>query len=348
MKAGQSWLMLLSIWLGLFGCGGPGTRLSPQQMAAQMDTQVQKNRLQEQLLKQVAQLSVKDFKDYKVGPEDLLQVACLNTDKLNGQLRVNGQGEISPMLVGAVNVAGLTTNEIEKKLGRLYKEGDYLTNPQIIVSVVEYRHQKVAVTGAVSKPDSYALIGPRTLLEVLGMAGGLSDKAGEVAHIIRSQKATTTFRTGAPQSSFSPGTETAIVDLNQLLLKGAAQLNYSIQNGDVVYVPYANIAYVLGAVTKPGEVPIKNNMTVTKAVAVAGGQHVILSSNSAIILRLDENGQRQTIPVNIASIMKGSEPDVPLKENDIVYVQESGIRRFLFDLKMFNPGSVGMGIPAML
>jgi hypothetical protein len=63
---------------------------------------------------------------------------------------------------------------------------------------------------------------------------------------------------------------------------------------------------------------------------------------------MDENGQRQTIPVNLASITKGTEPDIPLKENDIVFVQESGVRRFLFDFKMFTPGNVGMGIPGMI
>jgi polysaccharide export outer membrane protein len=321
--------------------------MAPQQMVAQVDAKAKQSQLQEQLLKQVAMVSRPDFKDYKVGPEDLLEINFLETDKLHSETRVNGQGEISLLLVGVVKVEGLTTNEIEKKLVQLYKDGDYLKNPQVRIAVKEYRHQRVAVTGAVKKPDSYALIGPRSLLEVLGMAGGLSDRASEVAHIIRAPKSSTS-RAGAPRQPFTPGTETVIVDLNRLLLKGGTDLNYSVQNGDVVHIPFVHIAYVLGAVGKPGEVPIKGNMTVTKAVAKAGGLHIVLASNNATILRLDENGQRQTIPVNIASITKGTEQDIPLKENDIIYVHESGVRRFLFDLKLFNPGSVGMGIPAML
>ena len=337
---------------GVFGyfAGNNGLRRARSPVAAPADgTQADlqaKNRLQEQLLKQVAQAQVSagDYKDYKVGPEDLLGIQFLDTEKLQAETRVNGQGEISLLLVGVVRVGGLTTNEIEKKLVQLYKEEDYLKNPQIRVTVREFRHQKVAVTGAVNKPDHYALIGPRTLLEVLGMAGGLSPAAGEVAHLIRSQKGSTSSNA----TSFSPGTETVIVDLNRLLLKGAMDLNYPIQNGDVVHVPFAHLAYVLGSVSKPGEVPIKNNMTVTKAVAHAGGQHIILSSDNVTILRVDENGQRQTIPVNIASVTRGNEPDIPLKENDIVFVHESGIRRFFFDLKMFNPGAIGAGVPALL
>ena len=71
-------------------------------------------------------------------------------DKLNRTLRVNGQGEIIMPLVGAVKVAGLTTQEIEKRLSELY-DAHFLVNPQITVEVKEFRHQRVAVTGAVNE-----------------------------------------------------------------------------------------------------------------------------------------------------------------------------------------------------
>jgi len=343
-------VILLSIFLAsgiLGGCSGPAAQLPPQQVVAQLDSQAKQNRLQEQLFKQVAQVSVVDYKDYKVGPEDLLEINFLDTDKLRAEARVNGQGEIRLLLLGDIQVAGLTPAEVAKKLVHLYKEGDYLKDPNITVAIKEFRHQKVAVTGAVNKPESYALIGPRTLLEVLGMAGGLSDKAGETAHIIRSRKGASRPQAASPAQSFSPGSETIVVDLNRLLLKGAVNLNFPVQNGDVVFIPFAQTAYVLGSVAKPGGVFVKDNLTVTKAVAQAGGLHIMLSSYNATILRLDENGQRQTIPVNLAQITKGNEEDLPLKENDIVYVQESGVRRFLFDFKMLMPGSVNVSPAAM-
>jgi polysaccharide export outer membrane protein len=334
--------------LGLLGgCGGPAAQLPPQQAVAQVDFLAKQNRLQEQLSKQVTQVSGMDYRDYKVGPEDLLEINFLDTDKLWAEVRVNGQGEIRLLLLGDIQVAGLTPAEVAKKLVRLYKEGDYLKDPNITVAIKEFRHQKVAVTGAVNKPDHYALIGPRTLLEVLGMAGGLSDKAGETAHLIRARKGASRSQAASPVQSFSPGSETIVVDLNRLLLKGAVDLNFPVQNGDVVFIPFAQTAYVLGSVAKPGGVFIKDNMTVTKAVAQAGGLHVMLSSYNATVLRQDENGQRQTILVNLAQITKGKEEDLSLKENDIVYVQESGIRRLLFDVKMLLPGSVSVSPAAM-
>lgn len=333
----------------LAGCGGSAAQLPPPQVLARLDSQVKQNRLQEQLLQRVAQVSVMDYKDYKVGPEDLLEINFLDTDKLRTEARVNGQGEISLLLVKNVQVAGLTPSEVGKKLSKLYREGDYLKDPNITVSVKEFRHQRVAVTGAVNKPDQYSLIGPRSLLEVLGMAGGLSEKAGETAHIIRPQKGTLRSQSASPRQSFSTDSETIIVDLNRLLTKGAVDLNFLIQNGDVVFIPFAQTAYVLGSVTKPGGVFLKDNMTVSKAVSQAGGLHIMLSSYKATVLRMDDKGQRQIIPVNLDQIAKGNEADLPLKENDIVYVQESTIRRFLYDFKMLMPGSVSFtGIPGML
>jgi polysaccharide export outer membrane protein len=347
--SGRSVVGLIFLGLGLIGgCSGPAAQLPPQQVVVQADSQAKQSRLQEQLLKQVSRVSVADYKDYRVGPEDLLEINCMDSDKLRTEARVNGQGEIRLQLIGDIQVTGLTPDEVAKKLIRLYERGNYLRDPQIMVAVKEFRHQRVAVTGAVNKPDAYALIGPRTLLEVLGMAGGLSDKAGEVAHIIRASKGSVRSPAASSRQSFSPGSETIIVDLNRLLLKEAVDLNFPIQNGDVVFIPFAQTAYVLGSVAKPGGVLLKDNMTVTKAVAAAGGLHIMLSSYNATVLRLDDNGQRQTIPVNFAQITQGNEADLPLKENDIVYVQESGVRRFLFDFKMLLPGSVSVSPAAFL
>ena len=107
--------------------------------------------------------------------------------------------------MGPVKVSGLSPQAIEKRLAQLYREGDYIKTPQISVQVKEYRHQRVMVTGAVTTPGAYEVIGPRTLLEMLGKAGGLTDKAGETVQVIRSQSASEVRKTlkGERQSSLS-------------------------------------------------------------------------------------------------------------------------------------------------
>lgn len=366
MSLKQNWPVLLVALLCLTGCGGqgwekrgsqweyrsgpasaanqPSTRQLPAQ-AAQADSEAGRNRLQEELLKQSAQLSTTGSREYRVGAEDLLAIAFLDADKLNSEARVNGKGEIRLLLVGDVPVAGLTPDEVAAKLARLYLKGDYLRNPQITVAVKEYRHQKVAVTGAVKKPDSYALIGPRTLLDVLGMAGGLSEEASEVAHIIRSAANLPASRADVPQQPATPAREMIVVDMNRLLIEGVSELNLSVGNGDVVYIPFAQTAHVVGSVMKPGSVFLKDNMTVAKAVAMSGGLNPMFASSKATIVRMDKNGERLAIPINLGKIFKGQAEDVALQENDIVFVPESATRRFMYDFKSFLPGSLGMSVP---
>jgi polysaccharide export outer membrane protein len=273
-------------------------------------------------------------------------VTFFGQNELYREVRVNGQGEISMPLVGNVRVAGLSPRQVEQKLATIYKEGRYLKQPQITVFVKEYRHQRVAVTGAVNRPDYYEVIGPRSLLEVLGMAGGLKENAADVVHVIRRQGAG--GAAGAGKSTvaqpLAPGTQTIVVDLNRLVRQGAIELNVSIGSGDVVHVPFAQNAYVLGAVNKPGNVPVRDNMTAAQAVAMAGGLKPELASNRASIVRFDDAGQRVVIPINLWRVTRGQEEDTPLRPNDIVYVYESPLRRVLFDLKTLNPGMFSMGV----
>jgi polysaccharide export outer membrane protein len=296
---------------------------------------------------QANQTTLDSYRDYKVGPEDLLEVTFFGQEDLYREARVNGTGEISLPLIGAIAVGGRSPQEIETQLVQAYKTGRFLRDAQISVAVKEYRHQRVMVTGAVATPGSYEVIGPRTLLEMLGKAGGIVDKpemkAGDLVYIARAQNAPAMMkRTKGTKEPPSPPTN-IVIDLRRLLSGKSTDLNIPIKNGDVIYVPPAKMAFVLGAVKKPGQVPVRDNLTVTQAVALTEGQDIILSSNKITVLRFDELGERQVLPVNLKDITSGTEPDPILKPNDIVFVHESGLRRFLFDIRNFVPGSIGLG-----
>jgi polysaccharide biosynthesis/export protein len=287
------------------------------------------------------------YKDYKVGPEDLLEVDFFGQDDLHREVRVNGQGKISLPLIGGVPVAGQSPQEIEAQLVQAYKDGKFIRNPQISVSVKEFRHQRVMVTGAVANPGSYEVIGPRTLLEMLGKAGGVVDKpemkAGDLVYVARAQNAPALMKSAKGTKEQSSGLGNIVIDLRRLLSGGAMELNIPIKNGDVIYVPPAQMAFVMGSVRKPGQVPVRDNLTVTQAVALTEGQDQVLSSNNVTILRFGEHGERIVLPVNLKKIASGEEPDPKLKANDIVFVQESGWRRVFYDIRNFLPGSVGLG-----
>lgn len=342
------WVTIIFLLILVSACAGPSLQPSRDQMVSQVQAEAKKNRLQEQLLTQLGRVTLMSYHDYAVGPEDLLEISCFGQDEISGEVRVNGQGKITMPLVGEVQVAGQPPREIEKQLFTLYKDGQFFTNPQIKVLVKEYRHQRVVVSGAVAKPGSYEMIGPRTLLEIIGQAGGLNEKASDVIHVIRSQSAPERAKAlkVASRESFSPGSETIVIDLRRLLADGALDLNLPIKNGDVVYAPFVQNAYVLGAVKKPGNVPVKEKLTVAQAIALSGGLDLTLASNNVIVVRFDDNGQRIDLKYNLKQVIEEGGQEHLVKQNDIIFVEESGIRRALYDFKNLNPlGQFSAAIP---
>lgn len=323
--------------LGLLG-GQPSSQLQAQ--ISQMQQKSKTSLRQQQLFALASRAVLIGYQDYQVGPEDLLSVEFLGLDDLNREVRVNGQGEITLPLVGAVKVAGLSPKQVEERLMALYREGEFINNPQITVQVKEYRHQRVMVTGAVAQPGSYEVIGPRTLLEMLGKAGGLNEKAGDVVHLVRYQSAADRIKAEKlTVESFAPGTETIVIDLRRLLVEGDLSLNMPVKNGDVIHVPFARSAFVLGAVNKPGNVPVKDNLTVTQALALAGGLNPLLASNRITVVRFNEKGEQVNLAMNVNDTISGKEKDPLVQENDIVYAHESGFRRFLFNFRNLVPGA---------
>lgn len=348
----HSWEAIAFLIIGLSllgGCGGPSQQVLPAQALSprQAPTPTHDLDLQNKLMLQATQASLISYKDYKVGPEDQLAIVIYGQEKLNRELRVNGQGEITMPLVGVVKVGGLAPQEIEKRLIELY-DARFLVNPQITVEVKEYRHQRVAVTGAVAKPGSYEIIGPRTLLEVLSLAGGFSNQgsptgggaqAGDVVNVIRHQNApdVATSMKAAASKPFASKTETMVIDLRRLVSGREPQLNITIKNGDVIHVPFAGTAYVLGGVRKPGNIAVKENLTVSQAVAMAGGIDPILGTNNITIMRFDDQGRPISIKTNLSNIIARNDPDLPLKDSDVVVVNESALKKTIFVIRNLLP-----------
>jgi polysaccharide export outer membrane protein len=110
-------------------------------------------------------------KDYRIGPEDLIEVQVFGVDQLTRTVRVNSRGNISLPLIGTVHVGGLTGSEAEATIVTKLAES-YLQDPQVSLFIKEYTSQRVVVEGAVNKPGVYPLRGSTSLLQTLAMAGG--------------------------------------------------------------------------------------------------------------------------------------------------------------------------------
>lgn len=110
-------------------------------------------------------------KDYRVAPNDLIDIEVYDLDNTKRTLRVNAAGAISLPLIGTVIIAGLSSHEIESLVASRYRE-KYLQNPQVSVFIKEFAVERITVEGAVSRPGIYPLSGQITLLRALALAGG--------------------------------------------------------------------------------------------------------------------------------------------------------------------------------
>ena len=138
---------------------------------------------------------------------------------------------------------------------------------------------------------------------------------------------------GATQSAVPPAVGNGVppqnlisVNLAELLEKGDTQNNIAVLAGDVVTIPHAGVVYALGAVQRPG-VFVSNNdraqLSTLKVLALAGGTTRVAKRSEAVIIRKDEQGRQQAIPVDLAKIVKRENEDVRMLPSDILYVPDS-------------------------
>ena len=247
-----------------------------------------------------------------VGPGDILEISVLGVDELSRKVRVLGDGTITMPLLGNFPIAGFTVKEAEDAIGRALADKQLVNEPQVSIFVAESVSGSVTVQGAVVKPGVYELFGQRTLLEVLGRAGGLNRERGAEIIVLRRGE------TGAQES--------LLVDATRLVEEGDVSLNLQLEPGDIVMVPVArNLrVYVTGAVTRPGAVEYSSSegITILQAVTAAGGPTERANLKKVTLRRRLDDGTEESLEINLKKIQNGKEPDIPLERNDTIVVGE--------------------------
>lgn len=234
--------------------------------------------------------------DYKIGAGDLVRVNVFGSPEMATEARVSQSGSITVSLIGAVVVAGLSTNEAEALLAKRFIDGGFLRQPQVSVLVVEYESQKVNVLGHVVKPGQYALRASANVLDVLADAGGiLPQSAGDVATLMRVD-----------------GTKMDI-DLDKLF-RGDPTQNVPVAGGDRLYVPRSEQFYVYGQVQRPGVYKLERNMTVSRAITAGGGLTARGTERRAVVKRRTASGEEKEYSVK---------PTDVLKTDDVLFIKES-------------------------
>jgi len=280
--------------------------------------------------------------DYRIGPQDLLEISVFEAPELNRAVRVSASGEISLPLLGAVQASGVTPKALEFVLQELLRRS-YMKDPHVSVFMKEMQSHPVSVFGAVKKPGVFQIDGPKSLVEILSMAEGLAEDAGDTVIVMRGAGLPGTAQSAlndppaeskpqGPAAGASPATEkktggnTVETNLKNLLESGDPRYNVVVYPGDVVKVARAGVVYVEGEVKRPGGFMLKTNenISVLQAVALAEGLTRTAARSRARIMRTDEaTGTRTEIPINLDKILAGGLTDPILRPKDIVFVPNS-------------------------
>jgi polysaccharide export outer membrane protein len=264
-----------------------------------------------------------DTTNYILGPEDQITVHVFAAEDIPDRpAQIANDGSVNLPMVGQVQAAGLTIEQLQAALVTAYKK--YFKDPQVTVQVIDFRSQPVSVAGNVNTPGVVQLRGNRNLMEVIGMAGGLKADAGDSALITRYLSEGPIPVAGAfadPTGKYS----VAHIDIRAVMSGKDPQGNILIKPHDVITIPRARMIYVLGNVTKPGGYVLTDNetMSITQAIALAGGWDHTAALKDARVLRADGGAEREQIPANVKKIMENKAPDLQLRADDILYIPNS-------------------------
>jgi polysaccharide export outer membrane protein len=257
---------------------------------------------------------------YRIGPGDVLDIRIFNRPQLSRDaVRVEGAGVIRmPLIEGEIMAACKTEGELAKEIATRYLK--FYKNPQVDVFIKEYHAREVALIGAVTEQGRYQLSRRMRLLELLTYAKGPSEKAGETVNIVRGSKPDI-----CEANSHSVDDASGFISLRlNDTLRGEEKANPYVQAGDIVTIPEAAQVYVVGNVYSPKPLPMKDPISVSRAIAMAGGPLRDSKTDRVRIVRQQAgSAARSEIYVNLNAIARKQAQDVMLQANDIVEVQES-------------------------
>ncbi len=270
---------------------------------------------------------------FVLGAGDQITLHVEDMDEISDKpIHIDPDGGVDLPLIGRLQAAGLTVPQFKAALA--VKLSKYITNPNISLNVVDNQSSSVSVVGEVNAPGLHPLPGPRSLIEVISLAGGIKPDAGPKVIVTREIQYGMLPLPEA-REDVSGRYSTATLPLDDLMASKLPGENILIKPGDIVSVPKGEIVYVIGDVKRAGGFPLSSHqsMTLLQALALAEGLGPDAATQSAKILRPIEgdSSHPKEIPVNVKSIFAGKAPDVPVYANDILFIPgssaKSGMRR---------------------
>jgi polysaccharide export outer membrane protein len=243
--------------------------------------------------------------DYIIGPDDVLDIQVWGSKELNQTVFVRPDGKLSLPLVGEIAVAGKTVQQLQDHLLPVYEKA--VKGAVVTVIVKEIKSRPVYFVGGFNKPGVIQLTGDLTVLQAVGLVGGVKPEAdAEKGFLVR-------------------GNRKVPIDFNRLGQRGDQSQNARLEPGDSVVVPLAEAVYVSGEVKNPGPVKYAADLTLMQALTQVGGLTPLAAGGRVDILRGSEKKERIRVDVDRVMRSPDSNKDVRLQPNDLITVPQ---RRF--------------------
>jgi polysaccharide export outer membrane protein len=236
----------------------------------------------------------------ELGPGDSVSIQVYGQPDMATTVYVSDDGTIPVPLAGPVPIAGLSPSEASKKIEKALKDGRFLIDPHVTLTVMVSRSQRVSVLGQVGKPGVYPIESNTTIFDLLAMAGGALDTGSEEIFLLRKDAAGTLQRYP--------------INLKGLDNSKNAVPAQALRGGDSILVPRAEQFYIYGEVTSPKKYRVEPGMTVVQAIAVAGGVTARGSERRVDIKRLVADGKYVTVKAKLNDLVKA---------DDVIHVKES-------------------------
>jgi polysaccharide export outer membrane protein len=268
------------------------------------------------------------IRNYLLGPGDALDVRVFGQSDLNALVEVDSDGNISslPFLEAPIPAKCRTEKEVQKDITKAYSK--YLKNPQVSVRIAERKsRQPATVFGAVRQPTRVQMQRKIRLNELVVVSGGFTDRASGTIQILHTE----------PLMCPQPGEEALAAPIDDTkvpfeivkiseLRSGKVQANPVIRPGDYVLVTEAEPVYITGSVTAPQGIYLRDQLTLSRALAMVGGVKKEAKSSDIRIYRQKPGAtDQELIRVDYAAIKKNEKPDFFLQPFDVVEVPEAGM-----------------------
>jgi polysaccharide biosynthesis/export protein len=268
--------------------------------------------------------------DYILGPNDQFIIRAPQADEINERpFRVDSDGFINLPLVGRVKAAGLTVQALEADLVTRLKE--FIRQPQVMISMVQFRSEPVFFLGAFKFPGIYPLGGRRTLVEMLSSVGGLLPTASRRIRITRKAEY---GPIPLPSAVPSPDGKTSTVEISieSLTQNVNPDEDIVLKSYDIVNAERAERVYVNGEVAKVSAIELaeRDSISITQALTEAGGFTQFAIRDHVRVLRpVMGTTRRAEIVIDMKRVYEGKDVDFPLLPNDVLYVPRSSSRAVL-------------------